>query len=75
MMIRQHQTCGQIRTNSRQCSSYVPEYNILFSFTDSIVFPLALRYSFFALLHFQAVIRQYFLSQLIGRLLRTEIAG
>ena len=76
MMILQHQTCVQIRTNLKHtCSSYIPQYNILFSFTDPIVFPLAVRYSFFfALLRFQAVIRQYFLSQLFDRLLSTEIA-
>ena len=39
-----------------------------------IVFPLAFRYSFFALLHFQAVILQYFLSQFFDRLVSTEIA-
>ena len=39
-----------------------------------IVFPLAFRYPFFALLHFQTVIRQYFLSQFFDRLVSTEIA-
>ena len=39
-----------------------------------IVFPLAFRYSLCALLHFQAVILQYFLSQFFDRLVSTEIA-
>ena len=39
-----------------------------------IVLPLAFRYSSLTLLHFQAVIRQYFLSQFFDRLVSTEIA-
>ena len=38
-----------------------------------VVFPLAFRYSSFALLHFQAVIRQHFMSRFFDRLISTEI--
>ena len=39
-----------------------------------IVLPLAFRSNSFALLHFQAVIRQCFLSQFFDRLVSAEIA-
>ena len=35
---------------------------------------LAFRYSSFVLPHFQAVMRQYFLSQFFDRLVSTEVA-
>ena len=38
-----------------------------------VVFPLAFRYSCFALLHFQAVIRQHFMSRFFDPLISTEI--
>ena len=69
-------------TDDSRCPTFVQlETNLFFKFTGiqylvqfyPVMFPLAFRYSSFALLHFQAVIRQYFLSQFFDRLISTEI--
>ena len=69
-------------TDDSRCPTFVQvEANLFLKFTwmqylvqfYPIVFPLAFSYSSFALLHFQAVIRQYFLSQFFDRLITIEM--